>query len=119
MKSFNPGDRVVIVRSFCPERIGTVATVVSGLRPVVANRPSPHGWLGKIPRDSLVHELDLQPLTDGAVVAYPPDLLELYRPDHNEKLSTTDEPVSELLPRTIRDLCSAGDAERAKRKVRV
>lgn len=90
--SFKPGDRVVIVRSPRPERIGEVTTVVSELAPVLCERPFAYGgWGGILPPGTLMHALSSEPVVTGIRVTYPPEFLEPYRPDHNERAEWTDE----------------------------
>lgn len=95
-RGFHIGDRVVIVKSPTPERIGQIATVVSRLQPM--ENPIPD-WVrfGAI-HGTPAHELDLEGLPQHGhfpgVVAYPPGCLELYRDDGNEKVSWEDLPGS-------------------------
>lgn len=110
--AFRIGDRVVIVQdTYWPARVGLVCVITSNLRP--ASFACRGGTLPGTP----VYETNAPTLHANYVAVYEAHEIEPYRPDHYDKLSTADEPLSELLPRTIRDLCSAGDLERAKRKV--
>lgn len=93
-KRFKVGDRVVIARSPHAERIGQVATVMSGLEW--------RHWQGETSaQDRPMHRLDLRPLP-GALptlhVGYQPDHLEPYRGDGQEKAEWTEE---------LRRLCGA------------
>lgn len=83
-RKFSVGDRVRIVRSPVPSRIGTIATVISPLKPLSGN-----AYWTELPNSALVHELDLPPLPSqprAHVVTYPPEYLEpIY--DGNETVS--------------------------------
>ncbi len=79
MSKFKIGDRVVIVKSPLPNRIGQLATIISDLK-------LKH-WTDYPPSiRRLMHKLDL-----GPNVYYPPCHLELYKDDGNEKAEWTDE----------------------------
>ncbi len=84
MSRFKIGDRVVIVRSYVPDRIGVVTTVRSELRRSTYDRTL------------FVHQLDLpyggpEKKWAGQPAVYTPDALEPYRDDGNEKAEWTDE----------------------------
>lgn len=98
MKSFKPGDRVVVVISNIPQMLGEVLTVESELKPVVVNELST--WWGIADSGTLMHELNSQWDENGVqfTCAYPPSHLELYRPDDREKAEWTSE---------LRRLCGA------------
>lgn len=108
MRKFNVGDRVVIVKSPAPERIGTVATVVGGPEQPDALIPEWRALGIRYGQDFYI--LDLPMLRafsaeTGGCVAYPPQFLEPYRPDHNERAEWTEE---------LRKLCGVRVKETAR-----
>jgi hypothetical protein len=102
--AFKVGDRVVIVKSTVPRRIGEVTTVVSEAYWPWCPGGSGHAaglcWCSEGPL--LVHDLaTASDLADG-VVAYPPSHLDLLRDDGHEKAEWTDE---------LRRLCQVGKVD--------
>ena len=87
MSRFKVGDRVVIVRSHCPERIGEVASIVSDLTPASCSRGRRHqrGFCWCAQGSPLLHELDIPARAPHGVIAYPPSHLEPYRDDGSER----------------------------------
>ncbi len=95
--AFKVGDRVVIVRSPYPERIGQVARIIGPTEsgPRWAAHGLPHGtpmWILDIPSR----------LVSGVDIAYPPSHLERLPDDGHEKAAWTDE---------LRRLCKVGKVE--------
>jgi hypothetical protein len=98
-REFRVGDRVIIVRADqgCEKMIGEVATITSGLtRIAVQPDPIRHWAVG-----TMVHDLDIPMKEKDEVCAYPPEYLELYRNDGNEKARWT---------KQLRKLCGRVEA---------
>jgi hypothetical protein len=93
-RAFRIGDRVVIVRADkgCEQMIGEVATITSGLVRAEYQLDPIEDW----PVGTLVHSLDIPTNKENWVIGYPPEYLELYRNDGNEKATWT---------RQLRKLC--------------
>ena len=114
--TYRIGQKVRIVTSPRADRIGRVATVVSG--PVDSSKwefkGDPSRWqAGEFPPGAMFWRLSVASEVDGKPISYPTEFLAPIDDD----LADIDSELSSLLPRTIRDLCSAGDLERAKRRV--
>ena len=116
--TFRIGQKVRIVKSPYPMRVGLVTTVLS--EPMAARFGEWTDAGQRFAREhgladgTIVYEIDAEP-ADGASRAACPETWLAPIPDDTVSF---DEELSSLLPRTIRDLCSAGTAERAKRAKR-
>jgi hypothetical protein len=91
VKRFNVGDRVVIVRSPAPGRIGEVTTVISELTPHPMTGPG-YVWRSHLPVGTPMHILDSDSrITPGCKIAYPPEYLEPYIPDDREPIAWSED----------------------------
>jgi hypothetical protein len=91
--AFKVGDRVVIVKSLRPERVGLVCLVISALRDSDCAKGLVHdrGMCWCADGSPKVHALNIPPEPGATLVAYPPSHLELYRDDSNVKGEWTEE----------------------------